>query len=70
MMNTEPSRFRGFIIFGGFVFLLTLFVSGFSRTRTVPFFVPADEIPHRLPFSIVAGVVFGLIYAVILRKRP
>jgi hypothetical protein len=68
MMKNEPSRLRGFLIFGGFVFLLTLFVEGSSRLYTHPFFTPMDDIPRRLPFSIVAGVVVGLIYAFTLKK--
>jgi hypothetical protein len=69
MMKSKPSRIRGFFIFGGFVFLLTLFVNG-SKTaaRTGHYLVPMDEILRGLPFSIVAGVVVGLIYAFSLKE--
>jgi ABC-type antimicrobial peptide transport system permease subunit len=69
MMKTKPSKIRGFFIFGGFVFLLTLFLNGWRTTsRTGHFFVPMDELSRGLPFSIIAGVVVGLIYAFSLKE--
>jgi hypothetical protein len=69
-MKRQFSRLRGFILFGGFVFLLTLFFNG-SRiaSRTGLFFTPTDEIPSRLPFSIVAGLICGLLYAVFGKRN-
>jgi hypothetical protein len=69
-MKNGPSRIRGFFLFGGFVFLLQLFVEGPSRLYTHPFFTPMDDISRRLPSSLVAGVIVGLIYAVTLKKNP
>jgi hypothetical protein len=69
-MKGGPRKIRGFFLFGGFVFLLTLFVEGRSRLYPHPFFTPLDDIPRRLPFSIVAGVICGLIYAIFLKKKP
>jgi hypothetical protein len=68
-MKKEPSRIRGFFLFGGFVFVLTLFVNGFSRLYPRPFFVPIDELRGRLPFSIIAGVICGLIYVVFSKGK-
>jgi hypothetical protein len=63
-MKRGFSRIRGFFIFGGFVFLLTLFTNGMrTASRTGHFFTTMDEIPRRLPFSIIAGVIVGLLYA-------
>jgi len=69
-MKGEPGRIRGFFLFGGFVFLLTFFVEGRSRLYPHPFFTPLDDAQGRLPFSMVAGVICGLIYAILLKKKP
>jgi len=63
---------RGSLVFGTFVFLLTLFVNGSSRTAFTsrPFFVPGRRIPGRLPFSITAGVVCALIQFYCSKKTP
>lgn len=46
------------------MFLLTLFTNGMrTASRTGHFFTTMDEIPRRLPFSIIAGVIVGLLYA-------
>ena len=63
-MKRKFSRIRGFFIFGGFVFLLTLFLNGaMTMSRTGHFFTPTYELSNRLPFSIVAGLICGLLYA-------
>jgi len=62
-MKNARSRLTDFLIFGGAVFLLTLFVNGPSRLYPHPFFTPLDDIPRRLPFSLGVGVIVGLIYS-------
>jgi len=72
MDKRGPSRIRSFILFGGFVFLLTLLFNPlFSYRGPDPdhFFVRTDEIQGRLPFSIFAGVIFGLLYAFLRNKN-
>jgi hypothetical protein len=66
MMKHGRSKTRSFILFGGFVFLLMLSVNScvsFRGPNPDHFFTTIDEIPRRLPFSIVAGVICGLLYA-------
>jgi len=68
-MRKEPGKLRIFLLVGGFVFLLTLFVEGSSRRYPHPFFTPLVDIQtNKLPFSITAGVIAGLYFA--LKKRP
>jgi hypothetical protein len=63
---------RGALLFGTFVFLLTLFINGPSRTASTsrPFFVPGRLITRRLPFSIAAGVVCGLFHLYYTKRTP
>jgi len=71
MKNKRVSWIRSFIVFGGFVFLITLFVNGkFTAARTGRFFTTADEIPSHLPFSIFAGVICGLIFVFFESRKP
>jgi hypothetical protein len=69
-MKRRYGRIQAFFLFGGFVFLLTLFLHGFSRGYPSDhFFYTTDEIKNRLPFSIIAGVICGLVYAFLGKKN-
>ena len=64
------SNIWSFILSGGFVFVLTLFFNGMrTASRTGHWLTPTDEISSRLPFSIVAGVVCGLVFTYVTRRK-
>jgi len=50
--------------------VLTLFFNGMrTASRTGHWLTPTDEISSRLPFSIVAGVVCGLVFTYVTRRK-
>jgi hypothetical protein len=69
-MKAESGRLRGFLILGAFIFLFILLVEGPSGLYPHPFFTPLEDMPRRLPLSIAAGLIGGLIYALSLKKKP